>query len=83
MMVTRIPPMIAVTPTEFDPHCTILEDCGDGDTASPQVISAQPILFFSYEGQVAVEGIITTLPLNSGPARQGYPGEFAHELCKR
>ena len=41
----------------------------------------RPILFFSYEGQVAVEGIVTTL-LNSGPARQDTPGGFAHELCK-
>ena len=74
--------MIAVTPIAFDPHCTTLEDCGDGDPASG-VISVRPILFFSYEGQVAVEGIVTTPPLNSGPARQNNPGDFAHELCKR
>ena len=46
MMVTRIPPMIAVEPTANNPH----------------TISMQPILYFSYEGQVAVQGIITNPP---------------------
>ena len=81
-MVTRIPPMIAVEPTAYNPHTTIREDCSDGDIKSG-FISVRPILFFSYEGQVAVEGIVTTLPLNSGPARQETPGYFIHELCKR
>ena len=82
MMVTRIPPMIAVEPTAHNPHHTIREDCSDGDTGSG-VISVRPILFFSYEGQVAVEGIVTTLPLISAPARQETPGDFTHELCIR
>ena len=81
-MVTRIPPMIAIEPKAFDQHCTILEDCSDGDTASQEVISVRPILFFSYEGQVAVEGIVTTLPLKSGPAKQNTPGDFAPQLYK-
>ena len=59
-MVTRIPPMIAKQPTTFDPHCTLLEDCNEGDVAKQPTISMRPILFFSYEGQVAVQGIVTS-----------------------
>ena len=76
MMVTRIPPMIAVEPTAFDPHTTKLEPCYDEeDNPSLQTITValRPILFFSYEGQVAVEGIIATLQqpsVNSETASQ-------------
>ena len=59
MMVTRIPPMIAVEPTAHHPHTTTLEAANNScDAALRQTISIQPILYFSYEGQVAVQGII-------------------------
>ena len=58
MMVTRIPPMFAVEPTACNPHVTILE----GDATLKQTISMRPVLYFSYEGQVAVQGIITIPP---------------------
>ena len=60
MMVTRIPPMIAAKPTTHEARRTILQDCGEFEVASQDIISLRPILFFSYEGQVAVEGIVTT-----------------------
>ena len=65
-MVTRIPPMIAAEPTAFDEHCTIFDNC-NGDDITPQPISTRPILYFSYEGQVAVQGIVATNPSKSGP----------------
>ena len=70
MMVTRIPPMIATEPTSFDPHCTILEECNESNIASQQVISLRPILYFSYEGEVAVQGIVTTLCSSNGFRRK-------------
>lgn len=60
MMVTRIPPMIAIQPTKYDSHCIILDGCDENDVKSQPTISIQPILYYSYEGQVAVHGKITT-----------------------
>ena len=62
MMVTRIPPMIAVEPTAYNPHATILEGANNSDATLKRTISMRPILYFSYEGQVAVQGIITIPP---------------------
>ena len=76
MMVTRIPPMIAIEPTAFDPCTTKLESCyGEKDDAPLQtiIVALRPILCFSYEGHVAVEGIVATLPqpaVNSETASQ-------------
>ena len=70
MMVTRIPPMIAIEPTAFDPHRTILESHTDSEVAPHQIISIRPILYFSYEGEVAVEGIVTTLCSSNGLRRK-------------
>ena len=67
MMVTRIPPMIAVEPTAFDEHTTILEGSSDSDVTQKRTISMRPILYYSYEGQVAVQGIITILPTRVPP----------------
>ena len=63
MMVTRIPPMIAVEPTTYNPHTTILEGANNSDVPLKRTISIRPILYFSYEGHVAVQGIITILPI--------------------
>ena len=52
--------MIARKPTTHEARRTILENCNEFEVASQEVISLRPILFFSYEGQVAVEGIVTT-----------------------
>ena len=62
MMVTRIPPMIAVEPTAYNPHTTILEGASNSDVTFKRTISMRPILYFSYEGHVAVQGIVTILP---------------------
>ena len=62
MMVTRIPPMVAIEPTAFDPQSTILEDYHESEVVSQSVISLRPTLFFSYEGEVAVQGILTLIP---------------------
>ena len=62
MMVTRLPPMIAVEPTAYNPHTTILEGSKDSDVAQKQTILMRPILYYSYEGQVAVPGIVITVP---------------------
>lgn len=69
MMVTRIPPMIASEPTVFHPVTTILESCTDS-VGSQQIIALRPTLFFSYEGEVAVPGIIITLPTSTGLEEQ-------------
>lgn len=61
MMATRIPPMIATEPKKHDPCFTTLEGCCDEDDTCI-LVPLLPILFFSYEGQVAVEGIVATLP---------------------
>ena len=55
MMVTRIPPMIAAEPTAFDEHSTIFEYFDDNDISLEPKISLRPILYFSYEGEVAVQ----------------------------
>ena len=69
MMVTRIPPMIAVEPTAYNPHTTMLEGANNsGDVTSKRTISMRPILYFSYEGHVAVQGIIT-IPPTRAPAQ--------------
>ena len=52
--------MIATEPKNHDPHLTILQECSEGEVALQQTVSLPPILFFSYEGQVAVEGIVIT-----------------------
>ena len=65
MMVTRIPPMIASKPTPCDPDSTILEYCKQTEFTSQQVISLRPVLYFSYEGEVAVRGIVTSLRTSS------------------
>ena len=66
MMVTRVPPMIASEPTAYHPGTTILESSTESDVGSQHIIALRPILFFSYEGEVAVRGIITTLPTSTG-----------------
>ena len=52
--------MVAIESKIHDPHLTILQECREVEVASQQTVSLQPILFFSYEGQVAVEGIVIT-----------------------
>ena len=52
--------MIAIEPRIHDPHFTVLQECSEGEVALQQTVSLRPILFFSYEGQVAVEGIVIT-----------------------
>ena len=76
MMVTRIPPMIAVEPTAYDPHTTILEGANNSDFTHKRTISIRPILYFSYEGQVAVQGIITILPTRVPAQASGMHAEF-------
>ena len=56
MMATRIPPMIATEPKKHDPCFTTLEGCCDEDDTCI-LVPLRPI-----EGQVAVEGIVATLP---------------------
>ena len=67
MMVTQIPPMIAAEPTAYNAHTTILEGSNDSDVTLKRTISIRPILYYSYEGQVAVQGIITILPTRVPP----------------
>ena len=50
--------MIAIEPKEHEPRLTILQECSEGELVSLQTVSLRPILFFSYEGQVAVQGIV-------------------------
>jgi len=62
-LVTQIPPMIAKEPTTFDPSRTIQDGSWDESDDEMQCITLiQPILFFSYEGEVAVQGIVTNIP---------------------
>ena len=61
-MVTRIPPMIATEPIPSDPDSTILKPCKQRDITSQQIIPMRPVLYFSYEGEVAVRGIAITPP---------------------
>ena len=79
MMVTQIPPMIAISPTKFSPHCTIFGDFNENDVALTETISLRPIIYFSYEGEVAVQGIIT--PTNHGSENQNTAGTFLF-VCK-
>jgi len=59
--------MIAKEPTKFDPSRTIQDGSWDeSDDEMQCIISMQPILFFSYEGEVAVQGIITNIPGSRG-----------------
>lgn len=59
-MVTQIPPMITVTPTKHEPHCTISDPSYDMENdASQQYKPLRPILYFSYHGHVALKGIVT------------------------
>ena len=62
MMVTRIPPMIATEPIPSDPDSTILMPCKQRDITSQHIIPMRPVLYFSYEGEVAVRGIAITPP---------------------
>ena len=57
--------MIATEPKKHEPCFTTLEPCCDEDNDActvTNVVPLRPILFFSYEGQVAVEGIVAILP---------------------
>lgn len=65
-MVTRIPPMIAAVPEKFDPSCAVQDISWDESNEAQQVTWMKPILFFSYEGDVAVEGIVTNIPGSGG-----------------
>ena len=79
MMVTRSPPMIAIEPKAFDPQSTILEDCHESEVLSQPVISLRPTLFFSYAGEVAVQGILTLIPSSSHSEMQDVMGGHVHK----
>lgn len=67
-MVTRIPPMFSIQPQKHEPPYTILEDCNDEENDASQqtiLVPLRPILFFSYEGHPAIEGIIAVIPSQS------------------
>jgi len=67
LMVTRIPPMIAQEPATFNPSHTIQDYSWDESNDEMQCItSMQPILFFSYEGEVALQGIVTNILVSRG-----------------
>ena len=68
--------MIAIEPTEYEPHCTIKEECNESNVPQHKMCALRPILFFSYEGEVAVQGIVTTPPSISGPVRKTSAGNF-------
>ena len=70
-MVTRIPPMISIVPEKHDPHNTILKSCNESEITTHQSIfrPLRPILYFSYEGEVAVEGEVTIQPSNVCPGK--------------
>ena len=70
-MVTRIPPMISVVPEKHDPHSTILKSCNESEFTTHHSIlrPLRPILYFSYEGEVAIEGEVTILPSSVGPGK--------------
>ena len=62
--------MIAIEPKTYDPNCTEQDATwNDSDVQKThQVISTQPILYFSYEGEVAVQGCVTnTVPNHVDP----------------
>ena len=77
MMVTRIPPMIAVEPTAHNPHTTTLEGANISNATLKQTISIRPVLYFSYEGQIAVQGIIT-IPPTRVPAQASNRSQWVH-----
>ena len=67
-MVTRIPPMFAIQPQKHEPPYTILENCNDEENDASQqtiLVPLRPILFFSYEGHPAIEGILASIPSQS------------------
>ena len=68
--------MIAIEPTAFDEHSTIFEDFNDNDIPLEPNISLRPILYFSYEGEVAVQGIICNPPSNFVSKDAGPAGDF-------
>ena len=76
IMVTRIPPMIAAEPTTFDEHSTISEYFDDNDISLEPKIFLRPILYFSYEGEVAVQGIVSNPPSNFVSRDTGSAGDF-------
>ena len=72
--------MIAVEPTAYNPHATILEGANNSAVTLKQTISMRPILYFSYEGHVAVQGIITIppsrVPAQASNFNEGLYAEF-------
>jgi len=58
--------MIANEPTKFDPSRTIQDNSWNESDKTQQITSMRPILFFSYEGEVAVEGIVTNILVSRG-----------------
>ena len=73
--------MIAVEPTAFEEHSTISEDFNDNDISLEPNTSLRPILYFSYEGEVAVQGIISNPPSNFVSRDTGSAGEFHLFVC--
>lgn len=72
IMVTRIPPMISIAPTKHEPHYTTLKHCDESEITEQSIlVPLRPILYFSYEGEVAVEGEVTISTFQVGPGRQG------------
>ena len=51
--------MLAVEPMTFDPRCTVQDASWNDDVETQQITSMQLIVYFSYEGEVAVQGIVT------------------------
>jgi len=73
--------MIAAEPTTHEERLTILEGCNESEIASEKIISLRPILFFSYEGQVAVAGIVTThSSMLANLQRKGSSGSISGDL---
>ena len=64
-MVTRIPPMFAIQPRKHEPPNTILEDDSEDASQKTILVPLRPILFFSYEGHPAIEGILAAIPSES------------------
>ena len=64
-MVTQIPPMFAIQPRKHEPPNTILEDDSEDASQKTILVPLRPILFFSYEGQPAIEGILAAIPSKS------------------
>ena len=64
-MVTRIPPMFAIQPQKHEPPNTTLEDGSEDASQQTILVPLRPILFFSYEGHPAIEGILAAIPFES------------------